>query len=296
MELRDYLRVIRRRWMLIVASVLVVVGVAAAVTYNTTPLYESKSRLFVSTSDQETSTAYQGGLFSIQRVASYADLVNGRELSQRVIDELGLDVEPEELSEKPHRHGGARDGDPRDHRHRPRPGPRPADLPGGRAGAHRVRRRARDAAGPRQRPDQGDASSTPPTCPRRRSRRSRCATSASAVVLGLLLGLGIAVMRELLDTSVKGAARPRRDHRRPRCSAASSSTARPRSGRCSPSWTRTARGSRRSGSCAPTCSSSTSTRPSKVMVVHQLGARRGQDQHRDATSRWRCTRPARRSC
>ena len=99
MELRDYLRVIRRRWKLIVVSVLVVVGVAAAVTYNTTPLYESKSRLFVSTSDQETSTAYQGGLFSIQRVASYADLVNGRELSQRVIDDLGLDADPAELSE-----------------------------------------------------------------------------------------------------------------------------------------------------------------------------------------------------
>ena len=86
--------------MLIVACVLVVTGVAAAVTFNTTPLYESKARLFFSTSDQSTSTAYQGGLFATQRVASYADLVNGRELAQRVIDDLGLDMEAPDLAEK----------------------------------------------------------------------------------------------------------------------------------------------------------------------------------------------------
>ena len=100
MELRDYLRVIRRRWMLILACVLVVTGVAAVVTFRTTPVYESQAKLFVSTADGSTDGAYQGSLFSMQRVASYADLVDGRELSQRVIADLGLDVEPDDLSEQ----------------------------------------------------------------------------------------------------------------------------------------------------------------------------------------------------
>src|SRR5680860_154386 len=45
-------------------------------------------------------SAYQGGLFSAERVTSYADLVSGRELSSRVIDRLGLEMAPEDLSEK----------------------------------------------------------------------------------------------------------------------------------------------------------------------------------------------------
>src|SRR3954447_9368118 len=74
-ELRDYLKVVRRRWRVIVTSLLVVVAIAAIVTFRTTPEYQSNARLFVSTTEQSTSDAYQGGLFSIQRVSSYADLV-----------------------------------------------------------------------------------------------------------------------------------------------------------------------------------------------------------------------------
>ena len=100
MELRDYLRVARRRWRLIVTSLLVVVALAAFVTYQTTPQYESRSRLFVSTSDQTTSEAFQGGNFAIQRVTSYADLVNGQELSSRVVKKLGLHMTAAHLSAK----------------------------------------------------------------------------------------------------------------------------------------------------------------------------------------------------
>jgi capsular exopolysaccharide synthesis family protein len=89
-ELRDYLRVIRRQWRLILVCLLVAVGVAAILTLRMTPQYASTSRLFVSTPGSDTSAAYQGGLFSQQRVGSYADLVAGDEIAQRVIDKLGL--------------------------------------------------------------------------------------------------------------------------------------------------------------------------------------------------------------
>lgn len=100
MELRDYLRILRRRWPLIVVCLVMTVGAAAVITAQMTPQYRSTAQLFVSTSADTSSDAYQGGLFSTQRVASYADLVRGKELAQRVIDAERLDLTPTELSDK----------------------------------------------------------------------------------------------------------------------------------------------------------------------------------------------------
>ncbi len=100
MELRDYLRVLRRRWPLIVACLVITVATAGLITLNTTPKYQASSQIFVSTNSSSSSDAYQGSLFSTQRVASYADLVAGKELAQRVIDAEGLELTPVELSAK----------------------------------------------------------------------------------------------------------------------------------------------------------------------------------------------------
>ena len=100
MELRDYLRIARRRWLLILGSVIATVAVAALVTSQTTPQYASTARVFISTTPSNSSDAYQGGLFSEQRVTSYADVISGLELSQRVIDQLQLDMSAGELAEK----------------------------------------------------------------------------------------------------------------------------------------------------------------------------------------------------
>ena len=99
-ELRDYLRIARRRWRLIVGCMMAAIAVASLVTIQTTPQYESKARLFVSTTPSGSGDAYSGSLFSAQRVTSYADLVSGQELSRRVIDDLGLEMEPTELADK----------------------------------------------------------------------------------------------------------------------------------------------------------------------------------------------------
>lgn len=98
MELNDYLRVLRRRWVLILVTALMGLAVSALVTLATTPLYSSTARLFVSTSQGDTNTAYQGGLFSAERVASYSKLVSGRKLAGMVKEDLGLDEPPEELA------------------------------------------------------------------------------------------------------------------------------------------------------------------------------------------------------
>lgn len=98
MELRDYIRILRRRWKLIVGCVVLAVAAATALTMRATPEYTSTSRLFISTPSGASSDAYQGGLFSQQRVASYADLVTGQDLAQRVIDKLHLNESASALS------------------------------------------------------------------------------------------------------------------------------------------------------------------------------------------------------
>lgn len=90
MELRTYLQIIRRRWVMIVGCLVIAVATAALVTTRATPQYASTAKLFVSTPSSAGSDAYSGGLFSQQRVASYADLITGENIAQRVIDELGL--------------------------------------------------------------------------------------------------------------------------------------------------------------------------------------------------------------
>jgi capsular exopolysaccharide synthesis family protein len=99
-ELRDYISIARRRWMLILGVLVAVVAVAAAITARTTPMYASTARVFISTTPSNSTDAYQGGLFSQQRVSSYVDMLSGLELSQRVIDDLNLDMSAEALASK----------------------------------------------------------------------------------------------------------------------------------------------------------------------------------------------------
>lgn len=91
LDIRDYLRILRNRWKLITAVVVLSMLGALAVSLLTTPKYAASTQLFVSTTGQEnTAAAYAGGLFSQQRVTSYAALVQGQQVAQRVVDTLRL--------------------------------------------------------------------------------------------------------------------------------------------------------------------------------------------------------------
>ena len=91
MELRDYLRIARRRWMTIAIVTLLTLGGVAVFTLRTAPQYASSARLFISTPESSSDQAYTGGLFSQARVTSYADLLTGEEISRRVVERLNLD-------------------------------------------------------------------------------------------------------------------------------------------------------------------------------------------------------------
>ncbi len=58
----------------------------------TTAKYAASTQLFVSTTAQGAAAAYEGGLFSQQRVTSYSQLIQGGQVAQRVVDSLKLKI------------------------------------------------------------------------------------------------------------------------------------------------------------------------------------------------------------
>ncbi|SFK92429.1 polysaccharide biosynthesis tyrosine autokinase [Geodermatophilus ruber] len=101
MEFREVLAALRAAWWLPLIGLLVGGAAALLVSLLQTPLYTASTQLFVSTRDTaSTSEAFQGSQFSQQRVTSYARLLTGEELAGRVVDRLGLDESPSALSEQ----------------------------------------------------------------------------------------------------------------------------------------------------------------------------------------------------
>lgn len=100
MTLASSLKLLRKQWMIVCGVIVLSVLVAAVVTALTPSKYQATTRLFVSTSSGSTlSDAYQGSRFSQERVVSYTDLLMGETLAQRTVDKLGLDSTATELQE-----------------------------------------------------------------------------------------------------------------------------------------------------------------------------------------------------
>lgn len=101
MEIQDYLKILKARWIIIAVTVVVAILGALGASLLTTPLYESSARMFVSTSGgTSVSETYQGNLFSQQRVASYSELVTSEALATRVLAVLPLNLTPSQLAAK----------------------------------------------------------------------------------------------------------------------------------------------------------------------------------------------------
>ncbi len=99
MELRDYIRVLRKGWILIV--MLTLVGVAAAATFSIIkkPEYTASAKVFVSTqSSGSVADLAQGNIFTQQRVKTYADLVTTPIVLLPVASSLHLAMTSDELA------------------------------------------------------------------------------------------------------------------------------------------------------------------------------------------------------
>lgn len=201
MELSDYWQTIRRRWHLILVTLLVALGAAAAFTWTAVPQYESSTRLFVSTSESDVGTAYTGSQFATQRATSYANLVESRQLAERVAGLLEEGADPELLQEQVEAtvvpetvilEISATDPDPsraqaiaQSYAEELRALITELETPAGRDAAI-IKATVVDDA------QQSETAVSP----------QPLRTFALAGVLGLLLGVGLAVARDLLDTSI----------------------------------------------------------------------------------------------
>lgn len=93
MTLHDYWEILRRSWILIVVSTLVGAGAALGLSMAMTPVYQAQAQLFVSVqSADEIASAYSGGLYVQQRIKSYVDVVDSPGVLDPVIEKLALDV------------------------------------------------------------------------------------------------------------------------------------------------------------------------------------------------------------
>lgn len=101
MELRDAISALRTRWWLPIVVLLFAGGAALGVSLLTTPLYQSSTQLFVSANGSNSPAGQaQSDQVAQDRVASYAQLVAGPDLARRLVDNLGLPMTPEQLQKE----------------------------------------------------------------------------------------------------------------------------------------------------------------------------------------------------
>ncbi len=90
MDLAEYARVLREHVRLIAIVTVLCVLAAGALAWTRTPLYTASTQFFVSTSTSDPSDIYTGGLFSQQRIQSYAQLITSPGVLRQVVDDLKL--------------------------------------------------------------------------------------------------------------------------------------------------------------------------------------------------------------
>ena len=104
MDLKQYLRVLRAHWLLVVGCILIFTGAGAANAFLQQPQYAAETQLFIAIAptggSDAASAAYQGGLFSQQRVKSYADIVASAAVLEPVRTQLQLPYSLKQLTSK----------------------------------------------------------------------------------------------------------------------------------------------------------------------------------------------------
>jgi capsular exopolysaccharide synthesis family protein len=90
MDLRGYLAAIRRSWWLVVVLAILGAATGGAVGYRATAIYAAHLTFYVSTPNSTGATAYSTDQVAQNRANSYALLVSSDDLAQRVISTTGL--------------------------------------------------------------------------------------------------------------------------------------------------------------------------------------------------------------
>ena len=101
LDLREYLRILRRYWILVAIATLTGVLGGGLASILVQPTYTAETELFVATQSSGTvSELQQGNSFSQARVQSYVKTAKTPIVLQPAIDALGLDVDAAELASR----------------------------------------------------------------------------------------------------------------------------------------------------------------------------------------------------
>ncbi|HEY4377806.1 MAG TPA: Wzz/FepE/Etk N-terminal domain-containing protein, partial [Acidimicrobiales bacterium] len=99
MDLLDLLPIVRRRWAIVVGTVLACLVIAAAFVLVTPRSYAARSQVFVATSSSRNDAELaQGSAFTQARVQSYVRLVTTTDVTAPVVRRLHLTATPQQLA------------------------------------------------------------------------------------------------------------------------------------------------------------------------------------------------------
>lgn len=202
MELQDYIKILRARWVSI--TVITVLATVAGLAFSlvTTPTYEARAQVFVSVrTGGSTNDLLQGSSFTQKQVKSYTDLVTSPRVLTPVIEHLNLATTPDELAKSISASSPldtvlinitATDEDPQI----------ASDIANATADSlatqvTELEKPDDDASPVKISPVRLATAPTEPSAPNTKLNL------ALGMLVGLALGVGIAVLREVLDTGIR---------------------------------------------------------------------------------------------
>lgn len=206
MELRDYIRILHKNWIIILVLTLVGAAAGAAYSFAQSPKFQSTTQLYVSVRSEGAATGdlVQGTTFARQIVTSYVDVVTTALVLDPVIEELGLDTTAAQLSGQVTASAPlntvmiditATDSDPE----------RAAAIADATAAslANAVQTTLEQPATPDAASPVQVTTVQPAVVPTSPSSPNTMLNIALGTLLGLALGVGIGVLRTVLDTRVR---------------------------------------------------------------------------------------------
>jgi capsular exopolysaccharide synthesis family protein len=202
-ELADYLDILRRRWLGVLIIVLTALALASAVTLAMPKKYTATARLFIAVSGSQSATDLaQGSNFAERQMSSYAEVATSPRVLAPVITQLGLPTTPKDLAEAVDAtvpvdtvilEISATDPDPS----------RAAQI------ANAVGEELKKATGELSRQEEDGTQAVVATTiaeaevPDKASSPKILLNLGVGLIVGLLLGLGVAMLRHVLDTKVR---------------------------------------------------------------------------------------------
>jgi succinoglycan biosynthesis transport protein ExoP len=205
-DLRDYVRLVRKRWKIISLCILLALGGAVALTELSPKSYSAQAQLFVSprATAEDLNSALQGSSYTQQRVKSYADIIDTPYVTDLVIHKLKLKITNEQLAHKISASNpldtlllniSVTDHDPQ----------LAASI------ANEVAGQFTQVVKTLETPDNSTSALVKATVVKQAETPSIPVSPrpkinlALGLLVGLALGIGAAVLRESLDTTIKGA-------------------------------------------------------------------------------------------